>query len=360
MSRVILVTDTHIGARGDSLVFLDYMDKFYTECFFPYIKANKIDAIIHLGDVFDRRKFVNYNTLQRSKKMFFDPIKELNIPVYVIVGNHDTYHKNTNKINNIELIIQHYSLENIHPVIHHPEMIEIGGASMAMIPWIAPDIEKECIDFIKKCPTDLCFGHFAINGFAMHQGHVEENGMTKDLFEKFDMVFSGHFHHRSSNGKIYYLGNPYEITWSDYGDTKGFHVFDTQTRELTFIENDFHMFHKITYNENLPFFKTKAYLKQPKFFENLSGTYVKIIVEEKTNNKDYDIFLDNLYNANPYNIDFIETFSDLLEIELDDIQTEDTISLIELCVDNYTIDTDINKKTLKKMLVSAYHESLNQ
>lgn len=360
MPKIALITDTHFGSRGDSIIFLDYMEKFYKEIFFPYLEKNEINIVIHLGDVFDRRKFVNFVTLKRSKEMFFDELKKRNIFSYIIAGNHDCFYKNTNSINNIELIVQHYAMDNIHPIINHPELINIGGIDFAMVPWICPENEKECIKFIKQCPTDLCFGHFAINGFAMYQGHIEEHGLSKDLFDKFDMVFSGHFHHKSSNGKIYYLGNPYEITWSDYNDRKGFHIFDTETRNLEFIENSFHMFHKITYNEHFPFFKSKSYIHQKEFFDRFPGTYVKVISETKTNIKEYENFLNLLYETNPFNIDLIETYSDVIELEMDDETTENTAALIETYIDSSSIDDSLNKKILKKYMMEAYHQALNE
>ena len=57
--KIALITDTHFGARNDSLLFLDFFRKFYENIFFPTLKERGIKEIIHLGDVVDRRKFIN-------------------------------------------------------------------------------------------------------------------------------------------------------------------------------------------------------------------------------------------------------------------------------------------------------------
>ena len=64
--KIALVTDTHFGARSDSQAFDAYFKKFYQEVFFSEIDKRKITKIIHLGDCFDRRKYVNFNSLQEK------------------------------------------------------------------------------------------------------------------------------------------------------------------------------------------------------------------------------------------------------------------------------------------------------
>ena len=96
--KIALINDTHWGARNDSPAFIDYFNRFYNEIFFPYLQQNNINTIVHLGDVVDRRKFINHNTAHNFKLNFWDKIDLLNIDTHVIIGNHDTYYKNTNEI----------------------------------------------------------------------------------------------------------------------------------------------------------------------------------------------------------------------------------------------------------------------
>ena len=100
--KIALITDTHFGARNDSLLFIDFFRKFYENIFFPTLKERGITDVIHLGDVVDRRKFINYKTLNSMKEILFSPLKEMGGNIKIIVGNHDIYYKNTLKVNSME------------------------------------------------------------------------------------------------------------------------------------------------------------------------------------------------------------------------------------------------------------------
>ena len=84
--KIALITDTHFGVRSDNPLFLEYFDKFLDGVFFPELKRRGIKHIVHLGDLFDRRKYVNFNTLTWSRS-FMDRTKDYSIDL--IIGNHD-------------------------------------------------------------------------------------------------------------------------------------------------------------------------------------------------------------------------------------------------------------------------------
>ena len=97
--QIALITDQHFGGKQDSQSFCDYIERFYTNQFFPHLKENNISTVIDLGDTFDRRKYVNFQTLHRVKQFYFDVLMENNIQLHSIVGNHSTYFRNTNSVN---------------------------------------------------------------------------------------------------------------------------------------------------------------------------------------------------------------------------------------------------------------------
>jgi DNA repair exonuclease SbcCD nuclease subunit len=101
-----------------------------------------------------------------------------------------------------------------------------------MMPWICADNYEQCMGAINTTKSTIMFCHTDIVGFQMHKGQACDEGFDPKQFSKFDLVFSGHFHHRSTIGNITYLGNPYEMTWADFEDPRGFNIFDTDTREL--------------------------------------------------------------------------------------------------------------------------------
>jgi DNA repair exonuclease SbcCD nuclease subunit len=347
--KVAIITDQHFGARNDSIAFLDFFQKFYDDTFFPSLDASGINTVLILGDTFDRRKYVNFYALDRAKKMFFDKLEERGIRVHMLAGNHDTYYKNTNDVNSPDLLLREYN--NID-VIDSPETIVIDGTSICMMPWICPENYQESIDEMKNTKAEICMGHFEIAGFAMHRGMESHDGLSKEIFDKFDMVFSGHYHHRSDDGHIYYLGNPYELTWQDFKDTRGFHLFDLERRELEFISNPNTMFERVEYDD-------KDCDPIDLDLIDLSGKYVKLVVVNKTDYYKFDKFIQKLYNKGCYEIKIIEDFSEFEEGQIDEeINLEDTVSVLSNYVDS--IETDVDKEQIKTFMRTLYTEAVNQ
>ena len=346
--KVAIITDQHFGARNDSIAFLDFFEKFYEQTFFPNLDANNITTVLVLGDTFDRRKYVNFYALDRAKKMFFDKLEERGIRVHMLAGNHDTYYKNTNEVNSPDLLLVEYG--NID-VISKPETIVIDGTSICMMPWICPENYQESLDHITNTKAEICMGHFEIAGFAMHRGMESHDGLAKETFEKFDLVFSGHYHHRSSDQHIHYLGNPYELTWQDYNDPRGFHLFDLSTRELEFIANPYTMFTRLEYDD-----------KQGDPIDldalDLQQKYVKLVVVNKTDFYKFDKFIQKLYNKGCHEIKIIEDMSEFQDGEIgEEINLEDTLSVLSHYVDS--IETDVDKEQIKTYMRTLYTEAVN-
>ena len=346
--KVAIITDQHFGARNDSIAFLDFFEKFYDNTFFTALDANSIDTVLVLGDTFDRRKYVNFYALDRAKKMFFDKLEERGIRVHMLAGNHDTYYKNTNEVNSPDLLLVEYG--NID-VISKPETIVIDGTSICMMPWICPENYQESLDHIKNTKAEICMGHFEIAGFAMYRGMESHDGLAKETFEKFDMVFSGHYHHRSSDKHIHYLGNPYELTWQDYNDPRGFHLFDLDTRELEFICNPYRMFERIEYNDKD---------QEPVDLDalELEQKYVKLVVVNKNDFYKFDKFIQKLYNKGCHEIKIIEDMSEFQDGEIgEELNLEDTVSVLTHYIDS--IETDVDKEQIKTYMRTLYTEAIN-
>lgn len=350
--KIALINDTHAGARGDSLLFNEFFFKFWENTFFPYLRENGITHIIHLGDVVDRRKFINYVILNQWRKRFFDVLERDGITMDVIVGNHDVTYKNTNEINAMNELFDRY--ENIN-VFTASEDMTYDGLNILLMPWINSSNYEHSMEMLKNTKAEVVFGHFEIAGFEMDRGNISHEGLDRKIFDRFDTVLSGHFHHKSTDGTITYLGNQYEITWADHGDTRGFHVFDTDTRDLTFVPNPYKMFHKITYDDTVQDF---AYWKAYDFDQYLE-TYVKIVVANKQNAYMFDTVLDSLYKAGVADVAVVEDFSDAAIDDDDELidQAEDTMTILSKYVDSLTMNVDSAK--LKGLMRELYVESLN-
>lgn len=346
--KVAIITDTHWGARNDSLAFIDFFDKFYTNIFIPKLVEEKIDTVLMLGDTFDRRKYTNHVSLSHAKRIYFDPLKQLGVKIHMLVGNHDTAYKNTNDVNSPDLLLKEY--DNIN-VIDDPTTINVGGFDICMMPWICPENYDASIAEMTTTKADICMGHFEIAGFAMYRGMESHEGLPKDLFDKFDMVFSGHYHHKSDDGHIYYLGNPYELTWQDYNDTRGFHLFDVSSRRLEFIANPYTMFARVEYNDKE---------QEPVDLDSLDleQKYVKLVVVNKTDYYKFDKFINKLYNKGCHEIKIIEDMSEFQDGEIgEEINLEDTLSVLAHYIDS--IETDVDKEQVKTFMRTLYTEAVN-
>lgn len=349
--KVAILGDTHFGARGDNPSFHKYFSKFYNDVFFPYLEANNIEYVIQLGDVFDRRKFINFQTLSLARQYFFSKL-DSNHKSWLLVGNHDTYYKNTNEVNSIGLLLNQYS--NINQV-HQPYETSFDGTSILMVPWICPENQLDILKAMEMSKSQIVCGHFEIQGFEMYKGAMNDEGLDPTIFDKFDLVISGHFHHKSSRRNIHYVGTPYEMTWSDWNDDRGFHILDTTTRELEFIPNPNKMFHKVWYDDMN---KTMTEIITQDFSQ-YKESIVKVIVSNKTNPTWFDLYIDKLEKAGIVDLQVVEDHLNLNLEEDDDIinEAEDTLTILNKYVDQLDIKTD--KQKLENLLRSLYNEALS-
>lgn len=350
MTKIALITDTHWGCRNDSPIFAEHISKFYREVFFPYLEEHGINYIVHLGDIVDRRKYINFVTAKRLDEDFIKPICKNNLFLHAIIGNHDTYFKNTNEINSMNVLYR----DNCHFNYYYgPTEFRIDGCKIMFMPWICSGNYEECMDAIEKTDAQVLFGHLELTGFEMYKGSPNNHGFDPKIFDKFDIVCSGHFHHKSSKGNINYLGAPYEMTWSDYDDPRGFHVFDTETRELTFIQNQNRIFHKLFYsdmNQDLSYVLDKD-------FSQYKNCIIKVVVKDKTNLHMFDMFIEKLEKAGVADLQVVEDHLNL-NLELDDEileEAEDTLSLLNKYASQAT-KNDSDKLSL--LLQELYNEAL--
>jgi DNA repair exonuclease SbcCD nuclease subunit len=351
--KIALITDTHFGARNDNIIFQNYFHRFYDNVFFPYLKDNNIKTCIHLGDVVDRRKYINFKTLNYIRNNFIERFWNLGVDTHIIIGNHDVYYKNTNDVNSMMELFTSFDGTKEPWIYEYPREMIFDDTKILMMPWINNTNYTDCMDFIKNTDAQILMGHLEISGFEMHQGQWCDTGMDIKIFDKFDIVLSGHFHHKSNLGNVTYLGNPYEINWGDYNDTRGFHIFDTETRELTFIKNPYRMFYKIYYNDSNKTFEDYKNANYTQY----AGTFVKVIVTEKNNPYWFDTMMDSLYKADVVDVSVVENID--IEFEDDDMvnEAEDTLTILSKYVKGLNIKN--NKNELDNLLRSLYNESLD-
>lgn len=348
--KIALITDTHWGIRGDAIAFHDYFKQSVHEFFLPELRNRGIKKIIHLGDLVDRRKFVNFLTAHRLRKDFLDPI-ESEFEMDIIVGNHDTYYKNTNDLNALrELVVGRYN--NIK-VFTNATTVYDNDIPILYVPWICADNHDHTFNAIQNTEAQICFGHLELSGFELYRGHVSEHGFNHTIFDRFDVVCSGHYHHKSSSGNINYLGAFAEFTWVDYDDPRGFHVFDTETRQLEFVRNPFNMFVKLYYDDS-----NKTIEQVVPETIDVKNKIVKVVVRNKTNPYWFDLFIDKVETSSPLELQVIEDNLQL-DIENEDIfdEAEDTITIFKNYIGQLNLE-GVKRDKLEQTIVELYQEAI--
>ena len=341
--KVGIISDQHFGARKNSKLFHDYFLKFYNDVFFPTLEEHGITTVVDMGDTFDSRKGIDFSALSWAKNNYYDRLQEMGIKVHTIVGNHTAYYKNSNHINAVDLLLREY--DNVI-VYSEPTEVLLDKLNVLFIPWINQENEELSLNTIKKTSCRCAMGHLELQGFRVNRQILMEHGLESKLFEKFENVFSGHYHTRSDNGTVFYLGNPYEMFWTDVGDTRGFHIFDTDTLEKTPINNPFRLFYNIYYEDtNHQTFDTREY----------ENKIVKVIVRKKSDTKKFEKFIDKLYSAGVAELKIVENFQIQEFEDFEAFESEDTLSILNRYIEEAEVSLD--KSIVQKMIQEIYQEA---
>lgn len=352
MKKKALINDLHFGVRNDNLLFCNYFDLFINNVFIPTLEKNGIEEIIILGDVFDRRKFINYQTLAWVKG-FFEKLK--NYKIHIILGNHDTFFKNTNQLNSIQLLLSEYSNISIYT-----EPIEVN--KFLFIPWINVENLDSVVEKINKSSCEIVMGHLAITGFSMFKGTFCSEGLNPDTFDKFKSVYSGHFHIKSSSANIHYLGSPWDLTFSDAEDQKGFHLYDAEKDELEFIENPYKMYWKLYYEDEKGKKLKDLLLPKDPYATILNKTYVKVYVKKKTNPIHFDRYIARINEFEPASLTIIDdSFQQANSSENENLSLiEDTMVILKESLNDYNdlLPTEKKKNDIFNLLSELHNEAL--
>lgn len=352
--RICILGDTHFGVRGDAKVFHEYFEKFYTETFFPTLEKRGVRTIIQLGDLFDRRKYINFLSLTESRRYFFDECAKRGITVHALIGNHDIFWRESLEINSPDLLLKGY--DNIR-LWSKQGTLELDGIKFDMIPWMCRENENDIYEFISNSTSPICCGHFELSGFPLMRGIDSHEGIDYKFLSNYNHVFSGHYHTRSQTENITYVGTPYELFWSDYKDPKVFGVIDTENLKVEYVQSPHRMFYKINYDDaNL---HTEDILKID--YAKYSNSYVKVVVLNKQNPYLFDRLLDHLYKVNPIDVTIVEDFTASLEENDEEIvnQAEDTLTVLSKYIDTQSLNITDNNK-LKTLMRDLYVEALSQ
>lgn len=353
------------GVNQDAQTFLRKQKEFFDKVFFPTIDKANISIVICLGDILERRKYINFYTADVMRKCFFEPLRERsrtrNLRFDWILGNHDIYYRELMDISGGDVlahgghIIKEAVTFNFVDTLDKGEYT--GGKSkyvkpfkVCYIPWICRQNEEQIYNHIQKTDAQYAFGHLELAGFEANRGYVKNDGINPGSFSKFKKVYSGHYHHPSKLGNIEYLGACSQMDWLDYDDPRGFHIFDTDTEELTFIKNPYDMFAKVYYDDR-PGQKNKVNS------EDVREKVVKVVVSAKNDPARFDLFMSAIEDAQPLDIQVVE---DHLNINLTDdesiiSESKDTLSIIREFLPQ--AKNIVNVEKLDNLVVELYNKA---
>lgn len=274
MTKICLLCDTHWGEQQDSQALQRNMERFYKETLFPYLKDHQINKVIHLGDVFHNRKKIDMYTAQVARESFFEPLQSNSIEMDIIAGNHDLYFRERSSTSALNEIVDFYDNIRVFTEAGH-------GRFGYYIPWINKTNRERMFEEISKQNGIDAFGHLDLKGFQMYRTSKSLHGDDPKLFSNFRHVYTGHFHHKNSQGNITYLGSTGQYTWADAGDTRGFHIYDGE--DVEFVANPFNFYETINYTD-----KSSADLY------DVEGKHVRVYYDEVKKASHFEGFIRDL------------------------------------------------------------------
>lgn len=322
----------------------DYQEKFFKEVFFPEILSREIKTIVQVGDLFDNRTKVSQRSLAFSKRVFFDVLQENDIRLIVLTGNHDIFYKDSLKIVTTEQVLGEYS--NIE-LVKKPTMLGIYGKKYSFVPWICKENEAAISRFIENDSASIAFGHLELAGGKLNKYATMEHGSDIGMFKRYNKVYSGHFHSKSTFNNVEFVGIPYELTRIDANEQKSFLIIE-QGKEDIQINNPFTLYEQIVV-------ATSEELKEI-FSKDLNNKYVEITIDYEIDPKAQEKFCTKLNDT--FIMHSISVVSKR-EIDSDKLLTVDvsTIKNNRELIDAYNVENKLNEMVASQ-LVSLYNQAV--
>jgi hypothetical protein len=368
---VLFLADPHLGTSNHNKEVFKAHLEFFEQQLFPYVLQNKIKNVVICGDFYDNRNVVDIFILQETKERFFKWFADNNVSLHLTVGNHCTYFKDTNKYN-IYTAAGIDKLTNIY-VYHDVTNVIIDRKIFSFVPW---QVENKPVILNKE--VDVVVGHFPAIGFPMTKGIDCKDGIDISSFKEYPLVVSGHFHIQKRIGNFQMLGNPYQKDWGDFGESKGFWVFEND--KLTLIENEVSPKHiKIFYKEDgdRVVLETKGLgindvwcvSDDKKLYSYLlklcEKNHIRFILLSKARQKKIDKIYNDILNASlglnkiemVDAVDVIES-CDFSSMENEIKEDSDVVGNMQLYTDSVTLNPSLDKDKLSLLFGEIYKEAV--
>lgn len=351
-----VITDTHVGARGGSTIFREYFRWWYEHQFFNVLAEKGVTEILHLGDFFDNRNAVSSQDIDFVCKWFANQLMTRNLQFTITLGNHDVAFKNTNRIHSLSML-KAAAPKNV-TVIEETTIKVYGEQTFVLVPWINAenysDTFKKINDVQNKSDV-IVAGHFEFAG-AKHylRSAPAEHGLDASLFSEFKEVWSGHFHHKSQMSNIFYLGSSFHLTWMDYNDKRGYHLFDNDG--LHYVENDYCLFLEVLYKK-----ETFSKMTDQEALDKFESRFIRLIVDDEYNHVDLMKAVALINRCKPHDLQIINNMMvNKNEYIADNTKTDVAKSTVEY-IDDYIKNAgdDFDTTEVKQIMSSLYKRALS-
>ena len=224
--KIILYSDLHIHNHHRLMVnsetalgIISYIK--------DYAQEHNIKKIICAGDFF-HTKSKAYAPHVIQSWLELKEIKKAGLEHYMLIGNHDMAVPNTT-MNSILFVFSDYA-----KIVPDYIFFDTKNTRFHLLSYTNTYFNNFQIDEKKK---NVLVGHLDIIGFQMSNGFQAISGFKMDDFEKFDLVLSGHYHKHQQKDNIVYIGSPYQTSFSERHQKKGFIVLDDETLDWEFVES---------------------------------------------------------------------------------------------------------------------------
>ena len=339
IKRAWVISDLHFGVHSSNIEWIEIGKDYYNNFFFPLVDKEKEegDCCLILGDVFESRQSINILVMNEAHKI----VKEIasRMPVFILVGNHDCYRKNTTETNSL---IAFKDIDNV-TIIESDVEIEFANKSKALfIPWV--EDKKEMQEKLKTAEHhEYLFLHEDFSGMKSSAHSVVPGGLPYAIVNNFDNVYSGHIHYGQKIKNVTMVGTPFATSRSDVDNDKYVYLLDFENRTEEKFLNDYSpKFMKLDLEE------AKA-MKDADLKKLVNNNFVDIVVDTtKVKSFDYEDFADNLNESK--RIEFKPTAS--LTEEEEEIVVESNLTN-ESLIDSYVEKLSYNDKIKEKLKETA-------
>lgn len=227
LNKMALFTDYHVG-KSQSLYYTSVVRE-YMDWFCNMVASDPtIDCVGFLGDWHETRSSIPTDTMNLTHEML-SRLDALNLPVYLVVGNHDLFNRENRAIHGCIFFDKFKNIRVIDEPMHCPEF----DGSALFSPYL---FHGEYQHYLKAARDKHLLGHFEFKGFVITGYSVTlESGPDSSEYGNFSSILSGHFHKRQQMRNVTYIGNTFCTSFGDANDTdRGAAVYEFDTQKLTF------------------------------------------------------------------------------------------------------------------------------